>query len=57
VIWYGHLLSNLLAGVRPWDPLTLAITTTVLLLVAILAAWFPARRAASIDPYQALRAE
>jgi putative ABC transport system permease protein len=57
VIWCGHLLSNMLAGVRPWDPVALGITTAALLLVALLAAWFPARRAASIDPYQALRTE
>ncbi len=57
VIWCGHLLSNMLAGVRPWDPVALGITSLVLLLVSILAAWFPARRAASIDPYQALRTE
>jgi predicted permease len=55
VIWCGHLLSNMLAGVRPWDPIALAITTAVLLFVSFLAAWFPARRAASIDPYLALR--
>lgn len=57
VIWCGHLLSNLLAGVRPWDPVALGITTAVLLFVALLAAWLPARRAASIDPCQALRSE
>jgi putative ABC transport system permease protein len=56
-IWCGHLLSNMLAGVRPWDPLALGLTTAILLLVALFAAWFPARRAASIDPYQALRSE
>lgn len=57
VIWCGHLLSRMLAGVRPWDPFALGITSVTLLLVALLAAWFPARRAASIDPYQALRTE
>lgn len=57
VIWCGHVLSNMLAGVRPWDPATLSITSAVLLLIALLSSWFPARRAASIDPYQALRAE
>ncbi len=57
VIWCGHLLSNMLAGIRPWDPVALGTTTAVLLLVALLAARFPARRAASINPYQALRSE
>ncbi|MBV9295747.1 MAG: ABC transporter permease [Acidobacteriaceae bacterium] len=57
VIWCGHLLSNMLTGIRPWDPVALGITTSTLLLVSLLAAWFPARRAASIDPYQALRTD
>jgi predicted permease len=57
VIWCGHLLSNMLVGIRPFDPVALGITTAVLLLFTLLAAWFPARRAASIDPYQALRTE
>ncbi len=57
VIWCGHLLSNMLAGVQPWDPVALGVTIAVLIFVAMLAAWFPARRAASIDPYQALRSE
>lgn len=56
-IWCGHLLSNMLTGVQPWDPIALGITTVVLLLVFFVAAWFPSRRAASIDPYQALRSE
>lgn len=57
VIWCGHLLSNMLTGVQPWDPVALSITTIALLFVSFFAAWFPARRAASIDPYQALRSE
>lgn len=57
VIWCGHLMSNMLTGVRPSDPVVLGITTVVLLIVSVSAAWFPSRRAASIDPYQALRTE
>jgi ABC-type antimicrobial peptide transport system permease subunit len=57
VIWCGRLLSSMLAGVQPWDLVALGITTVVLLVVSFVAAWFPARRAASIDPYQALRSE
>jgi putative ABC transport system permease protein len=57
VVWSGHFLSSMLAGVQPWDPVSLGTTTAVLLLVTLLAAWFPARRAASIDPHQALRSE
>lgn len=57
VVSSGHLLSGMLAGVQPWDPVSLTMTTTVLLIVTLLAAWFPARRAASIDPHRALRSE
>ena len=57
VMWCGHLLSNMLTGIQPWDPVALGITTVVLLVVSFLAAWFPARRAASIDTYQALRSD
>jgi predicted permease len=57
VIWCGYLLSNMLAGIEPWDPIALGITTALLLLVSFLAAWFPARRAASVDPYLTLRTE
>jgi ABC-type antimicrobial peptide transport system permease subunit len=57
VIWCGRLLAKMLAGIRPWDPSTLGVTIAVLLAIVVLAAWLPARRAASIDPYQALRSE
>lgn len=57
VIWCGHLLSNMLVGIQPWDPVALGITTVVLLFISFLAAWFPARRAVSVDPYVALRTE
>ena len=50
-------LSELLYGVRPADPLTIAVVTTVLGTVAIVAAWGPAWRASRIDPIQALRYE
>ncbi len=57
VIWCGHLLSNMLTGIQPWDPVALGMTTAVLLFVSFLAAWFPARRAASVDAYLTLRTE
>ncbi|MGH9525436.1 MAG: ADOP family duplicated permease [Terriglobales bacterium] len=50
-------LRTLLYGVRPNDPLSLAAAAVVLLATAELAAWVPARRAASVDPWQALREE
>ncbi|MGI8960258.1 MAG: ABC transporter permease [Bryobacteraceae bacterium] len=51
----SHLLSQLLYGVQPSDPLTYLSVIVLLVVVALAAAYFPARRAASIDPSQALR--
>src|ERR1039457_2840641 len=50
-----HLLSTLLFGVPPTDPVTFATAPAILLGVAVLACWIPARRAAGIDPVRALR--
>ncbi|MGH9474492.1 MAG: FtsX-like permease family protein, partial [Terriglobales bacterium] len=50
-------LRAMLYGVRPNDPVSLAAAAVVLLATAELAAWLPARRAASVDPWQALREE
>jgi ABC-type lipoprotein release transport system permease subunit len=47
----------LLYGVQPGDPATLGATAVLLAGVAIAAAYLPARRAASTDPVEALRAE
>ena len=53
----GHAVRSFLFGVKPLDPASLAAAVAVLLLTGLFAAWWPARRAASIDPMQALRAE
>ena len=51
------LIRRLLFGVQAWDPPTLATAAAVLIVSALLASYFPARRAASVNPIQALHAE
>jgi predicted permease len=53
----GRVVTSLLYGLKPWDPATLGSAAVVLALVALAASWIPARRAARIDPMQALRHE
>jgi putative ABC transport system permease protein len=53
----SRLLRSLLFGVSPFDPLVLALAAFGVLLLVLLASTLPARRAASIDPMQALRGE
>jgi len=50
-----RLLRGLLYEVSPTDPLALGGTCLTLLAIAGLASWIPARRAAAIDPLEALR--
>jgi len=50
-------ISSLLFGIRANDPATLAEAAALLLAVALLGAWIPARRAAKVDPMVALRYE
>jgi predicted permease len=52
-----RLIASLLFGVAPFDPLTFGAVALLLALVALLATWLPARRAAGVDPIQALRWE
>lgn len=53
----GRWLSGALYEVSPTDPLTLGSVTLLLLLVALVACWLPARRAASVAPGEALRGD
>jgi putative ABC transport system permease protein len=52
-----RFLSSLLSGVRATDPLTYALVSALLLVMALLASYFPARRASKVDPLVALRYE
>jgi ABC-type antimicrobial peptide transport system permease subunit len=52
-----RLMSDLLYGVTPLDMTTFAGVTLLLFIVAFVASYLPARRAARIDPIGALRAE
>ena len=53
----GRLLKQFLFEVSPLDPVTFLAVPLLMMLLALLAAWVPARRAASIDPMKALRTE
>ncbi len=53
----ASLMSGLLFGVSSWDVPTLAAVAFVLGLAAMLASFLPARRAAGVNPIEALRAE
>jgi predicted permease len=52
-----QLMKSLLFGISPRDPLTYIIVPIVLILVAALASYLPARRAAAVDPANTLRAD
>jgi putative ABC transport system permease protein len=52
-----QLLRSLLFGVGPTDPITFVVVPLLLVVVALLACWLPARRAAAVDPMEALRSE
>jgi predicted permease len=52
-----RLMSRMLYGVRPTDPSTLIVVTLAFALIASVACWIPARRAAALEPMEAMRVE
>jgi putative ABC transport system permease protein len=51
----SRVLSSMLFGVQARDPLTFASVAAILIVIALAACYFPARRATAIDPVIALR--
>jgi putative ABC transport system permease protein len=51
------LIRGVFYGIEPHDPLTMIGAAVLMVAVAALAAWIPARRAAKVDPMEALRYE
>jgi predicted permease len=52
-----RVMSNLIVGIKPTDPLTFTVVVCLLTAIALFACWIPARRATRIDPLVALRYE
>jgi putative ABC transport system permease protein len=50
-------MTSMLVGIKPTDPLTFGAMAALFFLIAALATWVPARRAAALDPSAALRSE
>jgi len=56
-VWLTAFLRGMLFGVSPWDKETMCVVACVLAGASLVASYIPARRAASIEPTEALRAE
>ena len=56
-LWLSRVMQSLLFSVSATDPATFAAVPILLIVVAVVACYVPARRAMSVDPVTALRAE
>jgi predicted permease len=54
-LWLSRFIQSMLYGLQSWDPITLASVAAILILIALLAGYGPARRASKVNPTQALR--
>jgi ABC-type lipoprotein release transport system permease subunit len=52
-----RVMTSMLVGIKPTDPVTFAAMAALFFLIAAVATWMPARRAAGLDPSAALREE
>src|SRR6266700_2298362 len=52
-----RLMTTILVGVKPTDPITFVTMILVFLTIAAASSWFPANRASRVDPNEALREE
>ena len=52
-----HLTRSVFFGIKSYDPTTVAGSIILLIIIAVLAAWIPSRRAARTDPMEVLRYE
>ncbi|MFN2513108.1 MAG: ABC transporter permease [Pyrinomonadaceae bacterium] len=52
-----RVLTSMLVEVKPTDPVTFVFVSALFLLIAVIASWLPAQRAAGLDPTTALRSE
>ena len=53
----ARLMSSLLYAVSPYDPISLAAVSVVLVAIGLFASWLPSHRATKVNPVEALRAE
>jgi ABC-type antimicrobial peptide transport system permease subunit len=53
----ARLMGSMLYGVSPYDPLSLAAVSVVLVAIGLISSWLPAHRATRVNPTEALRTE